>query len=86
MAHASIPQSSNVIGRFTEKDEGNFFEYGVNTTGWCEDLYPHVVYVGYLGETRIARVLKTRAFIVIDEDAGGCPVEQMWNIKNLKEF
>jgi len=86
MAHASIPQSSNVIGRFTEKEAGNIFEYGENDSGWLADLYPHQVYVGFLGETRVARIIKTRAFIVIDEDAGGRPVEQVWNIKNLKEF
>ena len=86
MANATIAQSSNVIGRFIEKECAHAFEYGENASGWLADLYPHQVYVGYLGETRIARVIKTRAFVVIDEDANGLPIVQTWDIKNRKEF
>ena len=69
MANATIAQSSNVLGRFIEKECGHVFEYCVTMiVDWMADLYPHQVYVGYLGEARIARVIKTRAFVVIDED------------------
>ena len=86
MARAQINQMANVIGSFNEKEHGNVFEYGENDTGWLEDLYPHVVYVGTIGETRVARVIKSRAFVVVDQDAGGCPVEECWLIKNHREW
>jgi len=86
MANATIAQSSNVLGRFIEKECGHVFEYGNNDSSWMADLYPHQVYVGYLGEARIARVIKTRAFVVVDEDANGLPIVQTWDIKNRMEF
>ena len=45
------------IGMFTEKDTGNYFEYGVND---CPDFegnrehYPHIVWVGGEGGMRHA--------------------------------
>lgn len=47
--------------------------------------FPHIIYVG-VGETRFARVLKTVAYVVTDEDADGTPVVEKWAIKNRRVY
>ena len=61
------------------------FEYSTNPAaeGFSED-YPHYVWVGpslVAGtEKRYARVLKTVAYVIVDEDENG-PVIEKWQIK-----
>tara|TARA_R110000782_G_scaffold4974_2_gene17455 strand:+ start:1029 stop:1451 length:423 start_codon:yes stop_codon:yes gene_type:complete len=74
----------NRIGEFLEKDYGNGFTYGVNEDGvFSREEYPHIVYVG--GTTgldyRYAKVLKTVAYVVVDEDENGAPVVEKWALK-----
>ena len=72
----------NRVGEMVEKDYGNGYTYGVNVDGIYED-YPNIVYVndvvgsGY----RYAKVLKTVAYIVVDEDDDG-PVVEKWYLKS----
>ena len=71
-----------LIGQFTEKDNGNIFEYAERPAGLGGDFAPdakHIVYVGG-GQYRFARVLKTVAHIATD-DADGFPIFERWNIK-----
>lgn len=66
-----------VLGGFREADHGHWFEYAERR--WpCDDIepaLPHIVYVGN-GETRLAKVLKTVAFVLVDEGQ----IER-WHIK-----
>lgn len=71
-----------IFGRFTEKSHGHTFEYAERRhpdDNFVPD-YPHMIYVGD-GQTRIAKVLKTVAWVVIDETENG-PVFVKWDIKN----
>lgn len=70
----------DAIGGFTEVDHGKWFEYRKNTTGFNVE-FPYLVAVGH-AEFRYAKLLKTRAYIVVDEDEFGNPVVEKWHIKN----
>jgi len=83
----------SIIGCFREKTYGNFFEFSDNEDmgEWAGYAYPHKVWVttptpggdcGY----RYARVLKTIAYVVTDEDGFGEPVEEKWDIKNMAVY
>jgi hypothetical protein len=79
------------VGRFVEKEYGNYFEYSVNddgktfgTDGFMA-LFAHKVWVGGLVNDqgyRYANVKKTVAYICVDEDEFGAPVVEKWSIKN----
>lgn len=81
------------IGCFVEKDTGNYFEYSVNDDMDMPNFYqfPHKVWVGgggVCGMTgyRYAKVGKTVAYIVIDEDEYGEAVTEKWNLKKNTEY
>lgn len=81
-----------ILGSFVEKGRGNLFEYAGAREGlspWSD--YPHLVYVshssvGGLYRYRHAKVLKTVAYVVVDEDAFGEPVVEKWQIKQHREY
>ena len=67
---------------FVEKECGNTFSYMDNDERDICDL-PHRVWVGYkTGQVRYAKVLKTVAYIAVDEDEYGEPVLEKWAIRN----
>ena len=74
--------NTTTVGTFQEKDTGNWFSYSARTCSNdfapIED-YPHIIDV--LDGTRFARVLKTVAYIIVDENSDGDPVVEKWNIK-----
>ena len=78
--------TKNPMGQFVEKEVGNYFEYSANNTGMFPE-YPHLVWVGGLVNDcgyRYANVMKTVAYIAVDEDDDGLVVEK-WDIKkNIK--
>lgn len=93
MAYAPVDYTwgdhlDQIVGAFTEKSAGNWFEYEKNS----EDTefgseYPHKVWVGnpipgLESGWRYAKVLKTVAYIVVDEDEYGKPVTEKWFIKS----
>lgn len=83
MAWGPNARMENFLGYFVEKDCGNYFEYEVNREedGWLPVAeYPHRVWVAFDG-WRYAKVLKTVAYIVVDEDEYGNPVTEKWDIK-----
>jgi hypothetical protein len=84
----AIPaQSGRVLGAFVEKDYGVSFEYATRKYMDIWSDYPHRIAVGPNGdETRVGKVLKTVAYIVIDEDADGNPVVEKWTIKNHRIY
>lgn len=63
-------------GEFQEKDYGKWFTYRAseNTFG-----LPHEIDV--LDGTRFAKVMKTVAYVAVDEDADGNPVLEKWDLK-----
>ena len=58
-----------VLGQFREKEFGNVFEYGERR--WPDDDFhpdlPHVIFLDN-GETRLAHVLKTVAYVLTGEE------------------
>lgn len=89
MAFASTNTKNEIFGEFVERDYGHVFEYTTNTDDDPE--YPHRIFVGPNGEeTRMARILKTVAYIVTDEkvDEFGRTyfVEEKWLIKKHRNF
>ena len=70
------------IGNFIEKDYGNNFEYSVNETGMFPE-YPHIVWVGSIGDQgfRFAKVKKTVAYILTDED-----MVERWYLKKNDSY
>lgn len=78
-----------LLGCFKEASEGNYFEYAVrpnDNTNFAPDC-PHVVYFtplkpGMDQGYRYARILKTVAYICVDETPEGEPVYEKWSIKD----
>jgi len=66
-------------GMFREKEFGNYFEFSDDPnifTDWDRKHgMTHRIFVGQGAETRPARILKTVAYVMIDED-----VCEKWNI------
>ncbi len=76
-----------ILGSFTEKAHGLFFEFAerlASENQWMINDYPHSVYVGH-GQSRIGRVLKTVAYVVVDEDDTG-PVVEKWHTKQFCSY
>ncbi len=72
-----------ILGQFRNAEHSVTFEFAERR--WPDDTFasdmPHVIYVGPDAEPRLAKVLKTVAFVVVDEDADGQPVIEKWAIK-----
>ncbi len=75
----------NNTGEFVEKDHGHTFTYRKTTDPWAiRHGFQHEVDVGY--DTRFAKVVATRCYMVIDEDEYGKPVVEKWQIKNHRVY
>ena len=75
-----------VLGAFRSKDSDVLFEFSPRT-GFVPEFaseFTHMIYVE--GGHRLAKVLKTVAYVVTDEDDFGNPVVEKWDIKNYKEY
>ncbi len=76
-----------IFGSFVEKDHGMTFEYAERRhpdDSFAPEM-PHIIYVGCNQEVRLAKVLKTVAYVVVDENENG-PVIEKWNIRNHREY
>jgi hypothetical protein len=76
-----------ILGEITEREHGKYFEYGVRPADGCdfaEDAM-HVIAMSD-GSTRYARVLKTVAWVVINEADDGSPVWERWELKANREY
>ena len=78
------------VGRFVEKEVGNYFEYSLNDDDFdfCKE-FAHKVWVGGLVNDqgyRYANVKKTVAYVCVDEDEYGQPVVEKWDIKQNVEY
>ena len=84
---------SSIIGSFESKETGKFFEYSeAKEEDWVayadyglKSEYVHRVWVTTPWKMdrgfRMAKVLKTVAYILLDEDDYGEPVIEKWKIK-----
>jgi len=75
----------SVRGQFREKDFGLLFEFSRASETPFGKEYDMLVWVGH-DMYRYAKVLKTVAYIVVDEDADGNSVIEKWQIKNHREY
>lgn len=77
-----------ILGSFRHRDTDPYFEYAVRPAddrgGWLGDDFPHLVYTG--NETRIARVLKTVAHVVVDELPDGDGVVEIWPLRQHRVY
>lgn len=85
MAYASTKVSySTIAGLFYNKETDKGFEYRA-AEHVMFDEYPHEIFVGPgngYDMVRYGRVLKTVAYVVVDEDEFGNPVVEKWDIKS----
>lgn len=77
-------------GCFNEVEFGNFFEFRNLSEDEFQpfDNYKQVVYTTNHGDgnPRYARVLKTVAYVVVNEDADGQPIVEKWSIRSYREY
>ena len=78
----------SILGCFNEKECGNFFEFSENNEDFYPD-YPHKVWVTTPWRMdvgwRFAKVLKTVAYILVNDDDGNDVVEK-WSIKKYRKY
>jgi len=78
----------SILGRFDEKDFGKLFEFSKNDEEFYTE-YPHKVWVSTPWHMdagwRFAKVLKTVAYIVTNDENGDEVVEK-WFIKNHTKY
>lgn len=79
--------AKRVKGCFNNAEFGTFFEYGTPAAG------EFVPFPGY--ETKVwmrhemfrwAKVVATRAYVVVEEAANGAPVVEKWVTRNHKHY
>ena len=81
MAYANGKQP--VSGEFREKEFKNHFEFIDRVDEWGTRIgATHTIYLRD-NNTRYARVLKTVAYVCVDENDFGEPVWEKWQIKTL---
>ena len=78
-----------IVGQFTHRETGATFEYAERLNPHPHEprseSFPYTVFVGPLQETRFARVHKTVAHVVIDEDETGWVTEK-WPLKKHRIY
>jgi len=87
---AYYTHTKDPIGVFVERDTGNYFEFSINEDHMAADEmggFTHKVWVGdTIGSPyRYAVVMKTVAYIAVDEDEDG-PVVEKWYLKKNQEY
>ena len=85
MSYAPQNEITNVIGSFVEKTYEKVFEYkfGVDDSWAARQGATHSIFVK--DGIRPAKIKKTVAYIMIDEDENGA-VWEKWEIKNHKKY
>ena len=87
-SHTSYPPhgDGSILGAFKEAEYGKFFEFSTdldsNPPTVESRLLPHLVWVGPCQEYRHALVLKTVAYVWIDDDL---PLEK-WSIRSHRLY
>lgn len=84
----TYPGDGTIRGCFTHKEFGTYFEFSAATiaeSAWTEPQYNMKVWVRG-GDWRLAQVLKTVAYVIVDEDQHGCPVVERWPLKKFQLY
>lgn len=82
MLHVDV---ENMLGDFQERDFGNWFSYATSGNPWgIAHGFPHEIYTA--DGFRPAKVLKTVAYVVVDELANGEPEVEKWYLKRNNQF
>ena len=79
-----------ILGTFDGVEYDNYFEYA-ERPGSPEQWdfvpeFPHVIYVGGNGEYRYGKVLKTVAYVAVDEVEYNVAVVEKWQIKKQRAY
>jgi hypothetical protein len=80
---------NRVRGYFTEKECSQLFEYSEPRLGEVPPFgeeYGMKVWVGNDANFRWAKILKTVAYIVVDEDSDGSPITEWWELKRHRVY
>lgn len=75
----ALSYTTKVLGWFQNKETGAWFSYDDKPL-WIVENGPHALFMSD-GSKRTARVLKTVAYVAVDEDEYGLPVWEKWAIK-----
>ena len=83
------PEQGRVLGYFRSAETDAHFEYAERGYAhyWPEALreeWPHIIFTS--DGTRVARVLKTRAYLAVNEDEFGRPIAERWTIKQHRQY
>jgi hypothetical protein len=86
MAHLDFRHAdyASLVGNFRHAETGVYFDYH-HKPNWPIDGYPFGI-VMCDGSTRTAKILKTVAYVAIDEDENGLPVFEKWPLKDHKQL
>lgn len=77
------------IGEFQEQDVGNWFTFRLTTDPWAVSQgLTHEFDVGDVvgSGVRFAKILKTRAWVAMDEDEFGNAVLELWKFKKVSLY
>lgn len=67
---------------FVERDVGNTFPYKKTKDDWAiKNGLPYEIELCKTENKRYARILKTVAYVAVDEDEYGKPVLEKWHLK-----
>lgn len=72
-------------GSFKEKEFGKYFEFRPTSNPWAMSQGLEFEIALTNGEIRFAKILKTVAYVAIDEDVDGSAILQKWTIKKQWE-
>jgi hypothetical protein len=76
-----------LLGSFFHSETNTLFEFAERRhpdDAFAPEM-PHVIYVGPFGTPRLAKVFKTVAYVVVNEDENG-PVIEKWPIKQFRPY
>jgi len=91
---ANAPAVEKTLGYFIEKTCGKVFDYAAADEmilsppahGGRNVVFPHKIYVGPLGETRLALVKGNVAHVIVDERDDGSWSVVKWDIVRHRKF
>ncbi len=85
MAPLNVYREVSLLGQFRNAETGVTFEYSLAPNKPFGDEYCCAVWLAG-GHFRYAKVLRTVAYVVVDENANGTPAVERWEIRSHKEY
>lgn len=79
--------NKNVHGCFKHVN-GNLFEFSNRSEDDMKGLWPSydkIIYVGH-DQKRYAYLIKTVAYVIVDEGENNKPIVEKWKIRNVKNY